>query len=302
MKLRRNSIFFLMITFTIIFSGCRTTPRKAENVKAADDVIARIGDHKITFNEFTRKTDRVTKRSRNKISLKDKSRMLDQMIETTLFAMEAREMKLDQDRDVQMQIKNSTDHILAFAYYNKMISPNLNITDDNIKQYYETHSSRFQEAEKVRASQILIRLKPDATKNEIMKVKNLAENLKKRLDKGEDFAELAREYSQDRGTKEKDGDMGFFTRKGKTAPVSRAAFALEPGQISDPVKSVAGYHIIMVTDKKPKGIRPLDDLRCKIRTILTREKGMKLKKEKKGQLEKKYGVSINEKLLSTETK
>ena len=300
MKLRRHSIFFLMVIFTIIFSGCRTTPQKAENVKAADDILARIGDRKITLQEFTKMIDRIPKRHRNKTTLKVKSRMLDQMIESSLFAMEAREIKLDQDDDVQAQIRYSADHVLAFAYYNKIIHPELNITDDDIKQYYKNNPNRFQEAEKVRASQILIRLKPDATKDEIMSVENHAEDLKKRLDKGEDFAELARKYSQDRGTKEKGGDMGFFTRKRRATPVSRAAFALKPGQISNPVRSVAGYHIIMVTEKKPKGIQPLDSARKEIKKILTREKIMALRKEKKGQLEKKYGVSINEKLLSTE--
>ena len=302
MKLRRHITFFLIITFTIIFSGCRTVPQKAEKTGADADVLAKVGDRKITFQEFRKKIDRIPKRHRNKITSKDKSRILDQMIESSLFAMEAGEMKLDQDEDVQTQIKNSTDRILFFAYYNKMIIPNINITDDDIKQYYESNPSRFKEAEKVRASQILLRLRPDAAKDKIMEVKNLAENLKKRLDNGEDFAELARKYSQDRGTKQKGGDMGFFSGKKKPAQVSKAAFALQPGQVSKPVKSVAGYHIIMVTGKKPEGIKSPDSVRNEIKTILTKEKGMELRKEKKGLLEKKYGVSINEKLLSTKIK
>lgn len=86
----------------------------------------------------------------------------------------------------------------------------------------------------------------------------LAKELVERLRAGEDFAELAREYSDDPGSKESGGDLGWFGRGRMVPEFEEAAFSLEPGEISDPVKTMFGYHIIQVLEKDPS--RPVDPL------------------------------------------
>lgn len=103
----------------------------------------------------------------------------------------------------------------------------------------------------IRASHILIEIKPGATSEDSIKAFELIRTIKEKIDLGGDFAELAKEFSNDEGTKKQGGDLGFFTRRMMVKPFDEAAFNLDIGQVSDIVKTQFGYHLIKVTDKRP---------------------------------------------------
>lgn len=103
----------------------------------------------------------------------------------------------------------------------------------------------------VRASHILIRLTPDATAADSAEARALAESLKQRIEAGEDFAELAREYSDDQASGAKGGDLGFFAKSRMVLPFAEAAYALEEvGEVSDLVETRFGYHLIQLTGRE----------------------------------------------------
>ena len=118
-----------------------------------------------------------------------------------------------------------------------LLNPYMNITDEEVLQYFEENKASFAQQEQVKASHILV-----DTGEEALEVKA-------RLDGGEDFAELASEYSLDDTNSEQGGNLGYFGRSGMVQEFSDAAFSLEIGEISDPVQSTFGYHIILVEDK-----------------------------------------------------
>lgn len=108
------------------------------------------------------------------------------------------------------------------------------VTEDELKQYYNQYKPQ------IRASHILV------------KDEKTAQEIKAKLDKGEDFAKLAKEYSQDTGSAQNGGDLGWFGPGKMVKEFEDAAYALNVGQVSQPVKTEYGYHIIKVTDKKKK--------------------------------------------------
>ena len=134
------------------------------------------------------------------------------------------------------------------------------ISPEDIQRYYEDNETQYSTPEQIRASHILLKTqgKDDAA------VKKQAEDLLAKAKAGADFAKLASANSEDEVSKAKGGDLDFFPKGQMVPEFDTAAFALQPGQISDLVKSQFGYHIIKVTDRKPASKRTLDEVRAQI--------------------------------------
>ncbi|MGE5361037.1 MAG: peptidyl-prolyl cis-trans isomerase [Bacteroidales bacterium] len=160
--------------------------------------------------------------------------------------------------------------------------PRVAVTASEIERAYNDNIETYSTPEQVRASHIL--LKTDGKNDEAVKAK--AEQLLKEAKAGADFAELAKKNSQDEASAKNGGDLDYFTR-GKMVPeFDEAAFSMEPGQISDLVKTQYGYHIIKVTDKKAASIKPLTEVRQQIVDQLTWERAQAKASEIADKMEK----------------
>jgi peptidyl-prolyl cis-trans isomerase C len=138
------------------------------------------------------------------------------------------------------------------------------VTDEEVKAFYEENKKGFKEPEKVKARHVLIKLSSDASEEEKKYAKNEMEEILKKARGGDDFAQLAKDNSQCPSAPN-GGDLGYFTRGQMVKPFEDAAFALEPGQISDVVETRFGYHIILVEDKKPVRQIELDEVADQIK-------------------------------------
>ncbi len=142
------------------------------------------------------------------------------------------------------------------------------IPDAEIERSYNENIEQYSTPEQVRASHILLKTegKDDA------EVKAKAEDLLKQARAGADFAALAKKYSEDEGSAKNGGDLDYFGRGRMVPEFDQAVFAMEPGQISDLVKTQYGYHIIKLVDKKPSTTRPLADVKQQIQDQLSYER------------------------------
>lgn len=160
----------------------------------------------------------------------------------------------------------------------KAAMEDMKVTDEELKKYYNEYKP------KVKASHILV----DDEKT--------AKDIKAKLEKGEDFAELAKEYSKDTGSAQNGGDLGWFGPGKMVEEFEKAAYALKVGEISDPVKTQFGYHIIKVTDKEKK--KSFDEMKEEIEFEVKKSKLDTSKVQSKlDELMKEANVDIKDKSL-----
>ncbi len=141
---------------------------------------------------------------------------------------------------------------------------NVQISDDDLKAKYQRDIQQYEVPNRVHVEHILFMTvgKPDA---EVDEIKKKAEDVLKQVKKGAKFEDLAKKYSEDPGTKDKGGDLGFIVQ-GQTVPeFEKVAFSLQPGNVSDLVKTQYGFHIIKVLAKETAHTKPFDDVKDSIR-------------------------------------
>lgn len=144
----------------------------------------------------------------------------------------------------------------------------VNVTPADVERAYNDNIAQFTSPEQVRASHILLKTegKDDAA------VKAKADDVLKQAKGGADFAALARQFSEDDSNAKNGGDLDYFGRGRMVPEFDAAAFGMEVGQISDPVKTQFGYHIIKLTDKKAGTTRPIDEVRAQLTDQLAAER------------------------------
>ncbi|WP_276330851.1 peptidylprolyl isomerase [Orenia marismortui] len=141
------------------------------------------------------------------------------------------------------------------------------VTEKEIKDYYEENRSKFKQPAEVKAKHILIKTDDKSEKE----AKAKAQKILKELKQGADFAKLAKKYSEGPSAKN-GGELGYFGKGRMVAEFEEAAFNLEIGEVSEPVKTQFGYHIIKVEDKKESQLLSLSEAKEDIKNGLTQQK------------------------------
>lgn len=168
-------------------------------------------------------------------------------METLKERIAAQGQSLDQ---VKEQIKKTMS-------YEKLIG-DVEVNDAEVKAFYDENKEDFNKPEQVKASHILVKVDASATPEQKAAAKTKIEGLLKQAKAGGDFAALAKENSDDPGSKMRGGDLGFFDRNTMVKEFADAAFALKVGDISGVVETQYGYHIIKVTDRQKGGLTPFE--------------------------------------------
>lgn len=149
------------------------------------------------------------------------------------------------------------------------------LTHKEVERYHRDHIDKYSSPEQIHARHILISPENASPAADAAALKK-ANDLLRRVRAGEDFATLAEKYSDDPPTKSKGGDLGFFSRGTMLEPFERAAFAMKPGEVSEPVKTEVGYHLIKVVDHEPMVAEPLVTLYSNVGADAATEKAQLL--------------------------
>jgi peptidyl-prolyl cis-trans isomerase D len=149
------------------------------------------------------------------------------------------------------------------------------VAEEDIRDYYESNPEKFKNPKTVHARHILIKVDQNAKPEEVESARQRAEDVLKMAKEGRDFAALARQYSEG-PTKTKGGDLGTFRREAMVKPFADKAFSMAAAEISDPVRTRFGWHIIKVEKINPAKTRSLDEAREEIQKTLKAERSRNL--------------------------
>lgn len=183
------------------------------------------------------------------------------LVDLRVAARAAEAAKLAQGPDFERRLAYAREKILLDLYLEPEIEREVKrtVTPEAMRKVYDDTFSKAEPEAEVRARHILVETEDEA-KKAYARVKG-----------GEDFAAVAGDLTKDPGSKASGGDLGFFTRDRMVAPFAEAAFKLEPGQISEPVKSPFGWHVIKVEERRNKPAPPFEQVKDQIEAYLTRK-------------------------------
>lgn len=244
-----------------------------------ETVILTVGDLTITAKQFDQIADGLQDQYKNFVKGPGRKQFADQLVRVLVIAQEGKRRGFDKTPEFQTQLMFQTNQVLAGMTAQK-INQGVKIDDAVLHKYYDDHKSEY---EQIRARHILIRFKgsqvpvkpggKDLTEEEALAK---TQDLEKRLQGGADFGQLAAAESDDTGSANMNGDLGTFGH-GKMVPsFDEVAFKLKPGQISDPVKSQFGYHIIKVDSVENKSF---DEVKADIEKKLRPQEANKAMEE-----------------------
>ena len=266
------------------------------------DVVARVNGEAVTKTDFEKFIAQMEMNAGSPIPPDRRNEIyrnaLDRLVDMKLLTQEAKSRGVKGDeQQVAAQIQNIRGRFPSEEEFNKALAAqNLTaeklredmltqtgvgkmmeaetsaaapVTDADVKDFYDKNPDQFKGKEQVRASHILF--KTDGDEAAKKKTRATAEMVLKQAKSGKDFAALAREHSTD-GSASQGGDLGFFVKEQMVPEFSSAAFAMQPGQISDIVESQFGFHIIKVTERKLPEPLVLDKVAPQVKQYLTQQR------------------------------
>lgn len=217
---------------------------------SAPQALAVVNGQPITQRDLDARMAKLTPAYRQALG-NDRRRLLEEMVLETLLIQEARKRGIERDSQVQTLLQEAKKQIMIGRLLEREGREQVEVSDQEIAAYYERHKTQFAQPERWRASHILVSTEPEA--------KVVVE----RLGKGESFEVVAKQVSQD-PSKQRGGDIGYFSRGQLIPEFEEACVQLKVGQTSGVVKTSLGHHVIRLVDHQPVQQRALAEVKDRI--------------------------------------
>lgn len=277
----RRLVFLIAAVASILLFSC------ARQGEQKSGYVAKVGSTTITQEDVSREMKALPEQIQKIFEGPEGTeRFVNELVKKEILYQEAKKKGLDKSPDYQKKVEDFKKLTLISQLLEKEIEEKVKVSDKDVKDYYEAHKKDFTANNQVRASHILVKTEEEA--------KGIAEQLKK----GADFAKIARAKSIDAGSAKSGGDLGFFSRGQMVPEFENAAFNLKVGEVSGPVKSQYGYHIIKVTERKEGKVVEFEKIKGLLTQRLTAEKQKEVFDSYINNLINSYKVDINKEALS----
>lgn len=262
-----------------------TSGSKSET-KQEGQVLAEVNGGTITTANYDREVKNLPEYLKSMAETpQGRKEMLDTMVIRELILQQAAKDGLDKGPEIEEKLQDMKKRLIVEAYLKKKVEADSQVSDAELKKFYEQNKDKFKTGEQLKASHILVKTEKEA-KDILAQIKG-----------GASFEEMAKKNSVD-SSAAKGGDLGWFGKGTMVPAFEKAALGLKEGQVSDVVKSDFGFHIIKLTGKRPAGIRPYDEVKDQIKAAIMPSKQQEIFQKIKDELKKSAKITIKEDVLN----
>jgi peptidyl-prolyl cis-trans isomerase C len=258
-QMKNRAYMLVMILALAILPGC------AGDKAPEGTVLATVNNENISQDDILKQMKRIPEWARPQLQdAEGKSKFLDEMIKRELIYQEAARMKLNNDEEFKAQVKEFEKMTLVQLILKKEVDEKVKLDKEEAKKFFDQNADKLTVGTKIKASHILVETEKEA--NDIID----------KINKGKGFADLARSLSKDSVSAKKGGDLGYFGRGQMVPEFESAALSLKPGEVSKPVRTRFGFHIIKLIEIKKGEPAKFEESKEAITRQITMEKRKKL--------------------------
>lgn len=310
MKKNDRTLLFL-IAFAALFivvSGDKSKAQTQKDPEQSQDVIATVDGESITVDAYKKETilhgGHIPGRFDN---MKQREALLEEMIRFEVLAAKARKAGYDKDPEIVASLKKMMVQKLWQDQWTSKLKK-VAITDDEIEQYYNKHLEDYTGPEMAKAAIIYLKFPPKATEKDIEGLKEKAKTILKKAKKQNQtiltFGNLAKEYSDDRGSKYRGGDIGWVPRGARIfkwdKSVINAIFSLKkPGDLGPVITTTKGMYLVKLMGKKEGEVRSMAQVKRDIKKKFSLDKRKKAQEAYYQSIKKEFKININKDLLKS---
>jgi parvulin-like peptidyl-prolyl isomerase len=221
-----------------------------------------------------------------------RTEMLSKWADYSILAQEAEAEGFGEKESAQRKIKEMRDRVMVQELIESQMSQTT-ISEKEVLDYYTSHQSEYPIPAQARVQHILVHVKDFNDTVEVDRANQKIQEIEGKLQAGESFATVAQQYSDDSQSKVKGGDVGFFNKGEIEQPFEVVAFTAPIGEVSSPIKTSIGFHIIKPTERKEAGVSPFEKEKENIRMKLVEEKNSAKVETLLTTLKEKYPITIH---------
>jgi peptidyl-prolyl cis-trans isomerase C len=275
-----NLELLTVISIFLLLVGCGKS-----DIAKSSQVLAKVDGKEITTSYFERQIKNLPE-SVQRLALEGEGKraLLEGMINREILYKEAVKKGIDKDAEIKRKLEDMEKELVISTFIQREFGNKLMVDDKEVQDYYNTHINEFKNRDEIRISQIVVPEEKDA------------EDIIGKLRQGKDFVELAAQYSIDKPSALRKGDVGYYTYKMLPAEIRDNVFRLKVGDISGPYKMPDGYEIYKITDRRVVSYS-FDQAKNAIKLQLVDQKIQDSLKTYLDGLKKNMKIQINESLL-----
>ncbi len=231
----------------------------------AQDAVGTMGSQQLRTQDLKRVIDAQPPEVRKQLATDLGA--LDRLVRSELVRQailtEARQKQWDKKADVQLLMERARDQVLITSYVNDLARPAANYpSEDEIKGFYEASKASFTVPAEYQLAQIFVQAPDESDKVAVAAALKKASDLAARVKRApNDFAKIARESSEHKDSAAKGGDLGWLPETQLIPEIRASVVRMTKGELSPPIRSTTGWHIVRLIDRKPSTTRPLSEVR-----------------------------------------